>query len=169
MERVWKRVAQSRRRKEAEAEAARRPSCYRVAASTPADKVARDFMWCDMVATGSDSPQSPPPPPDERRQRRTPKTFSLNLDSKLVMELNPKALTKRFCSRAAKKSKKQDNELYRSNSFHFKRYTRPENEHIQKQVGFFCLFAISFVTVRRLKEPLAHFLADKIRLILKNV
>jgi hypothetical protein len=164
MERVWKRVALSRRRHckdKAAEEAARRPSCYRVAAATPVDKVARDFMWCDLVATGSDSPQSPPPEAVDGRPEPPPrnapapatvtKTFSLNLDSRLVMELNPKALTKRFCSRAARRSKKQDNELYRSNSFHFKRYERPHQDEADNQVGCYKSFCSKLLCRLRIR------------------
>jgi hypothetical protein len=58
--------------------------------------------------------------------------FRKILGANPLMELNPRALGRRFCAR-----KHHDNELYRSNSFKFERFERTDSEdlsQLRKQV-----------------------------------
>ncbi|KAL1139689.1 hypothetical protein AAG570_006667 [Ranatra chinensis] len=67
--------------------------------------------------------------------------FRKLLGSNSLLELTPRAITRRFCA----KKNRGDNELYRSNSFKFERFERTDSEDlalVAKQVAHFKSFMI---------------------------
>lgn len=162
MERVWKRVAlHSGKKQSIETENSSvqaqnekpKTTCCRVSSkntlrsqksTTQRHDKLRDFLWCDLVnadewqtipADDSAGEDQQDTKVTTRRRTRRSKGFSFHLDTH-IMEFNPRAFTRRLC----KGSKKQDNELYRSNSFKFERFERPDDTAtLQKQVNYYSI------------------------------
>lgn len=99
-----------------------------------------DHQWCDLLsfktvcvagtaAVSASNNQMECEGPVTRRQRKL-RVFNFHYLDSHAMEFKPRALTRRLCG-----GKKQDNELYRSNSFKFERFERLEDSgHLTKQV-----------------------------------
>ncbi|XP_065352784.1 uncharacterized protein hwt [Cloeon dipterum] len=148
MERVWKRVALARKKEQL----CYKPAAKQKVAPSEGSKVPKDFMWCDLVtasSTSGSSPASPPPAAPELPPR--PKGFVLELD------LNARALTRRLFRRD---KHKQDNQLYRSNSFRFEKYHRPDEDLIDPKVSVCDEYSLPVDFVNRRTRSFASGLAN---------